>query len=49
MTTKKKPIVIRLNPKKVIEWKVSDIGPGGKEFNITKSKNWDYRTTKGGK
>ena len=40
------PIIIKLNPNKIIEWKVSDIGAGGKEFNIKKSKNWDYRKNK---
>ena len=40
---KVKPIIIRLNPNKTIEWKSVDVGPGGKEFNIKKSANWDYR------
>ena len=44
-----KPIIIKLNPNKIIEWKVSGIGAGGKEFIIKKSKNWDYRNTTGGK
>jgi len=40
------PIIIKLNPDKIIEWKVADIGPGGKEFNIVKSKKWGYRKNK---
>ena len=51
MTTKRvpKPIVIQLNPNKVIEWKVSSVGSGGREIILKKSKNWDYRNTKGSK
>jgi len=41
ITEARKKVKIEVNPKKPIEYKIADIGPGKKEYNVKTSKGWN--------
>jgi hypothetical protein len=40
ITEARKKVKIEVNPQKPIEYKIADIGPGKKEYNVKTSKGW---------